>query len=103
MSILTVVLTVVLMLDCVLLIGVILIQRGKGGGLSGAFGGLGGAEAAFGTRAATTVKKVTLVAGIAFVVLVAVLGYMDRIKRESGGYGPPADTSAPGPGDTVDE
>ena len=39
---------ILLLATAVFLIVLILIQRGKGGGLSGAFGGLGG-QSAFGT------------------------------------------------------
>ena len=40
------------------LICLILIQRGKGGGLAGAFGGVGGSSA-FGTKAGDVFTKVT--------------------------------------------
>jgi preprotein translocase subunit SecG len=52
-----------LLLGCFLIL-VVLIQRGKGGGLSGAFGGVGGSSA-FGSRAGDLFTKITLVvAGI---------------------------------------
>ena len=73
MNILVPVLTVLLVLDCLLLLGLILVQRGKGGGLSSAFGGLGGGETAFGTRAVSTAKKATVVLAALFIVLSAVL------------------------------
>jgi preprotein translocase subunit SecG len=41
------------------LILIVLIQRGKGGGLSGAFGGVGGSSA-FGSRAGDTFTKITI-------------------------------------------
>ena len=41
------------------LILLILIQRGKGGGLAGAFGGMGG-QSAFGTKAGDTFTKITI-------------------------------------------
>ena len=37
----------------------IMIQRGKGGGLAGAFGGMGG-QSAFGTKAGDTFTKITV-------------------------------------------
>ena len=37
----------------------IMIQRGKGGGLAGAFGGMGG-QSAFGTKAGDTFTKITI-------------------------------------------
>ena len=46
---------------CLFLILLILIQRGKGGGLAGAFGGMGG-QSAFGTKAGDTFMRITIVA-----------------------------------------
>ncbi len=62
-----------LVIDTVALCGLILIQRGKGGGLAGAFGG-GGVEQAFGTRAATLAQKATAVLGGIYLLLSIVLG-----------------------------
>jgi preprotein translocase subunit SecG len=57
-------LTILLLLCSVVLIFLVLIQRGKGGGLAGAFGGAGGSSA-FGTKAGDVFTKVTMyVAGI---------------------------------------
>ena len=47
----------------VFLIVLVLIQRGKGGGLAGAFGGMGG-QSAFGTKAGDLFTKITI--GVAF-------------------------------------
>ena len=46
----------------------VLIQRGKGGGLAGAFGGMGG-QSAFGTKAGDTFTKITVVTAIFWFVL----------------------------------
>ena len=54
-------LNVTIMLLGVFLILLVLIQRGKGGGLAGAFGGVGGSSA-FGSRAGDLFTRVTLVA-----------------------------------------
>lgn len=51
---------------CIFLIGVILLQSGKGGGLA-AIGGLGD-QTAFGTRTSTLLTKVTYLIGAAFIV-----------------------------------
>lgn len=59
-------LKVVLPILCVLMIGSILLQSGKGGGLA-AIGGLGD-QAAFGTRTSTFLTKVTYLIGAAFIV-----------------------------------
>lgn len=48
----------------VLLIGIILLQRGRGGGLVGALSGLGG-QSAFGTKAGDMFTRITI--GLAFV------------------------------------
>ena len=101
MGVFTALATVLLVLDCILLLGVILIQRGKGGGLSGAFGGLGG-EVAFGTRATSTAKKATVILAIIFVLLTIAVSYAHRIQREglteepAGAAGKPAAQSDAG-------
>ena len=66
------VLTFLLIFVAIALIGLILIQRGKGGGLSGVFGG--GVEQAFGTRAATMAQKATALLGALFLILCVWLG-----------------------------
>lgn len=57
-------LNALILLSSLLLMLVILVQRGKGGGLAGAFGGMGGSSA-FGSRAADAFVKITLwIAGV---------------------------------------
>jgi preprotein translocase subunit SecG len=57
-------LNVLLVLTSVFLICLVLIQRGKGGGLAGAFGGPGGSSA-FGTKAGDVFTRITIItAGI---------------------------------------
>jgi preprotein translocase subunit SecG len=55
----TIILNVLVLVVTVLLMFVILIQRGKGGGLIGALGGVGGSSP-FGSRAGDTFTKITL-------------------------------------------
>ena len=55
----------------ILLIFLVLIQRGKGGGLAGAFGGAGGSSA-FGSRAGDLFTRVTLVLAAVWVLLIMV-------------------------------
>ena len=55
-------------LTAVFLILLILVQRGKGGGLAGAFGGMGG-QSAFGTKAGDTFTRVTIVAATFWILL----------------------------------
>jgi preprotein translocase subunit SecG len=65
-------LNIVLFIVGLLLIGLILIQRGKGGGLAGAFGGAGGSSA-FGSRAGDTFTRVTIVVAAIWVLLIMIL------------------------------
>jgi protein translocase SecG subunit len=51
------------------LILLVLIQRGKGGGLAGAFGGAGGSSA-FGSRAGDTFTRITIVVAAIWLLLI---------------------------------
>ena len=51
-----------------ILIGIILLQRGRGGGLAGAFGGMGG-QSAFGTKAGDVFAKITIYLATVWIVL----------------------------------
>jgi len=62
------ILNVVIVLLTLFLIGIILIQRGKGGGLAGAFGGVGGSSA-FGTKTGDVFTKITVGVAIAWILL----------------------------------
>ena len=53
------------------LILLVLVQRGKGGGLAGAFGGMGG-QSAFGTKAGDLFTRVTI--GVATVWILLCIG-----------------------------
>jgi preprotein translocase subunit SecG len=65
------VLNAVVLIMGVLLIGLVLIQRGKGGGLAGAFGGVGGSSA-FGSRAGDLFTRITLGFAAAWIALIMV-------------------------------
>ena len=67
MTILRTILFIVEALCSVLLIGIILIQKGKGGGLGLAFGG-GAGEALFGSRAGNVLTKGTVILAVIFMV-----------------------------------
>ena len=75
--------TLVLILS-VFLILLVLIQRGKGGGLAGAFGGVGGSSA-FGSRAGDMFTKITIGVAGAWIILtmieVVVLQRSDAAQR----------------------
>ncbi|MFZ4394467.1 MAG: preprotein translocase subunit SecG [Kiritimatiellia bacterium] len=67
MHFLTVLLTIVEVVVCLLIIGLVLIQRSKGEGLSAAIsGGMG--EAIFGANVGNVVTRTTVVLGIVFLV-----------------------------------
>src|SRR6185436_13552138 len=72
----------VLMLCGLFLMGVILIQRGRGGGLAGAFGGLGG-QSAFGTKAGDVFTVITIVTAVIWVALACLAGWRLRVDAES--------------------
>ena len=61
----------------VVLILIILLQRGRGGGLAGAFGGAGG-QSALGTRAGDVFTKITVGLAVAWIVLACVDIYVLR-------------------------
>ncbi len=62
-----------LLLAGVFLIFIVLIQRGRGGGLAGALGGAGG-QSALGTRAGDVMTKVTCVVAVVWVLLAGFSG-----------------------------
>jgi preprotein translocase subunit SecG len=63
------VLNLVLFLAGLFLIVLVLIQKGKGGGLAGAFGGAGGSSA-FGSRAGDTFTKITIYTAAVWILLI---------------------------------
>ncbi len=65
-------LNVVLFILSLFLILIVLIQRGKGGGLAGAFGGVGGSSA-FGSRAGDAFTRFTIYVAAAWVLLIMIL------------------------------
>jgi preprotein translocase subunit SecG len=82
-------LTVTLILLSLFMILLVLIQRGKGGGLAGAFGGAGGSSA-FGSRAGDTFTRVTIISAAIWLLLIMIL-----IKSVH--PGPPSDKVVTGP------
>jgi preprotein translocase subunit SecG len=65
-------LVILLLLTALFLIILILVQRGKGGGLAGAFGGMGG-QSAFGTKAGDTFTKITIGVATFWIILCLVM------------------------------
>ena len=65
-----IILPILLFLTSVFLILLVLIQRGRGGGLAGAFGGMGG-QSAFGTKAGDLFTRITIGVATFWIVLCA--------------------------------
>jgi preprotein translocase subunit SecG len=63
-------LMILLLLSSAFLILLVLIQRGRGGGLAGAFGGLGG-QSAFGTKAGELFTRITIGVAAFWIILCA--------------------------------
>lgn len=81
-----------LVLTALFLILLVLIQRGRGGGLAGAFGGMGG-QSAFGTKAGDVFTKITVgVAG--FWILLCILA-INVLGRQASLFSPTLGGSAP--------
>ncbi len=60
---------------CVFLIIIILLQRGRGGGLSGAFGGAGG-QTPFGAKTGDVFTWITVVMTAVFLLLTVMLNFI---------------------------
>ena len=66
----------------VFLIFIVLLQRGRGGGLAGAFGATGG-QSAFGTKAGDVFTRITIGVAVVWVALAGITGY--AMSKESQG------------------
>lgn len=75
MQVLFSVLLVVFLLVCVFMVGLILIQRGRGGGLAGAFGGAGG-NTAFGSKTGDVLTWATSIVFFIFLSMAVALNYV---------------------------
>ncbi len=101
-------LVVVEVICCLLLIGLVLLQKSKSEGLGMAFGA-GAGESLFGARAGNVLSKATVVLGIIFMANTLVLGVLFAQKDKTLVAGVPAPAGAPanegqpiGPVDLVD-
>ena len=84
------ILATLLLLTSLFMILLVLIQRGRGGGLAGAFGGMGG-QSAFGTRAGDVFTKITVVVAVVFILVASLLGKSMRAHQrdvDAGKVGP---------------
>ncbi len=74
---------VIYVLDCLLLIGIILLQPGEGGDLASAFGGAS-SQTAFGARgSATFLQKLTTTLAVLFMVLSVLLVVATNLKSRN--------------------
>ena len=101
MHILSILLTTIEVLVCLMLIGLVLIQRSKGEGLSAAFGG-GMGESIFGANVGNIVTRITVILGLVFLVNTIILTMILTASRGSASSGsvmddvPSAPATAPG-------
>jgi len=76
-------LNVILLLLGIFLILLVLIQRGKGGGLVGALGGMGGSSP-FGSRAGDQFTRITIYVALVWLVLIMIqVRIVDSAAREA--------------------
>jgi preprotein translocase subunit SecG len=91
-------LNVLLIVGSLFLICLVLIQRGKGGGLAGAFGGAGGSSA-FGTKAGDVFTTITVVTALVWILLAMIqVLLMNRAGRTSAYQGAAATAPSEVPG-----
>ncbi len=88
---LTVLLYIILAITSLFLICLVLIQRGKGGGLAGAFGGAGGSSA-FGTKAGDVFTRVTMITAAVWIALNMLLVVVSN--RRTSAWGPTTSASS---------
>lgn len=93
MAILTGILQFVLVIVCIMLVGVILLQRNKGAGAGVTFGG---GEAVFGADMGNVLTRSTIVLGVLFLSITIALSIINAHARKSGG-GSVTDGLAPAP------
>jgi preprotein translocase subunit SecG len=92
-------LLILLFLMSTFLIVLVLIQRGKGGGLAGALGGMGG-QSAFGTKAGDLFTKITIGVVFFWILLALVAGKAfvpERKKFDKAGAQKVEQKEEPGP------
>jgi preprotein translocase subunit SecG len=89
-----IVLTIIHVLVCLFLIGVVLLQSGKAADLAGAFGGMG-SQTAFGPRgAATALSRATTASAIVFMITSISLSIV-ATRNAGGGAATVLDRTAP--------
>jgi preprotein translocase subunit SecG len=84
-------LNIILLVIGLFLILLVLIQKGKGGGLAGAFGGSGGSSA-FGSRAGDTFTRITIYVAAVWILLIMIL---IKLVQPTTATAPSAEVQAP--------
>jgi preprotein translocase subunit SecG len=95
---------IMLMLSGIFLILLVLVQRGRGGGLAGAFGGMGG-QSAFGTKAGDVFTRITVIVAVIWVVLagLSILAFQANSGGNFQGGEEVGASLTAGPGDEEDK
>jgi preprotein translocase subunit SecG len=76
-------LLIIHVIACIVLVAVILLQAGRGGGLSEMFGGGEAAQSILGTQAPVVLKKATTISAIAFLCTSLLLGIITARRGRS--------------------
>src|SRR5438093_3719452 len=87
------VLTPILWIASIFLIILVLIQRGRGGGLAGALGGMGG-QSAFGAKAGDKFTRFTVIVAGAWILICVTLFYIYSHRQLYSGTGGGVSTPA---------
>src|SRR5262245_60954181 len=78
---------ILMFLTSLFLILLVLVQRGRGGGLAGAFGGMGG-QSAFGTKAGDMFTRITIIVAAIWILLsIATIKVLNRSQSVFGQRG----------------
>ena len=77
------ILIVLYVVVCIALIVVVLLQSGKGSGLSGIFGSGGGGQTIFGARAGDIMTKSTTILAVCFMLFSLVLAFLSGQRTSS--------------------
>ena len=91
-------LALLFMLVCIILMLAILIQRPRGGGLSGAFGGSSNAQAVFGSKTGDALTWITVVLFAGFLILAILLTHMVRPSAADATPATPSPSNSSAPG-----
>ncbi len=83
---------ILMALTAFFLIVLILLQRGRGGGLTGALGGMGG-QSAFGSKAGDVFTRIT--SGLAIIWILLCVGALKYVNSQSDLFDPQAGAAAP--------